>query len=235
MRTWTRARDEWMSEELEHSWIVDDEGVKLAHELKNPLSAVKALAQLGLHNPAESASHERLATLEREVTRMQKILMTYLSSPPRKRECTPERVDLAALVADALQMLRAQADSAGVRLSSRGEARVEADPRRIREALLCVLANGIEASAAGGEVAVEVRRAGDQVEILVHDTGRGMSPETLRRIGTPFFTTRENGSGLGVALARSVVAQHGGSLHYESEQGKGTTVRVTLPGRTRQA
>ena len=62
-----------------------------------------------------------------------------------------------------------------------------------------------------------------------------MSPETLRRIGTPFFTTRENGSGLGVALARSVVAQHGGSLHYESERGKGTTVRVTLPRRTRAA
>jgi signal transduction histidine kinase len=56
-----------------------------------------------------------------------------------------------------------------------------------------------------------------------------MAAETLRRIGTPFFTTREDGTGLGVVLARSAIAQHGGSLRYESEQGKGTTVLVTLP------
>jgi signal transduction histidine kinase len=57
-----------------------------------------------------------------------------------------------------------------------------------------------------------------------------MPPETLRRVGTPFFTTREEGTGLGVALARSVIALHGGSVRYESEPGKGTTVRATLPG-----
>ena len=61
------------------------------------------------------------------------------------------------------------------------------------------------------------------------DTGRGMPAETLRRIGTPFFTTRDDGTGLGVVLARSVIAQHGGTLRYESEPGQGTRVRVSLP------
>ena len=75
---------------------------------------------------------------------------------------------------------------------------------------------------------VEVRPAGDETEIVVRDTGRGMPAETLRRIGTPFFTTRDDGTGLGVVLARSVIAQHGGSLRYESEPGRGTTVRVTF-------
>jgi signal transduction histidine kinase len=56
-----------------------------------------------------------------------------------------------------------------------------------------------------------------------------MPPETLRRLGTPFFTTREEGTGLGVALARSAIALHGGTLRYESEPGRGTTVRATLP------
>lgn len=77
--------------------------------------------------------------------------------------------------------------------------------------------------------------AGDQAEIVVRDTGRGMLPETLRRLGTPFFTTREGGTGLGVVLARSVIALHGGSLRYESAPGKGTTVRAILPSRARAA
>ena len=72
-------------------------------------------------------------------------------------------------------------------------------------------------------------RADEEIEIVVRDTGRGMAAETLRRIGTPFFTTRDDGTGLGVVLARSVIAQHGGSLRYESEPGKGTRVSVTLP------
>jgi signal transduction histidine kinase len=80
-------------------------------------------------------------------------------------------------------------------------------------------------------VVVEVRSLGDHAEIAVRDKGRGMPAETVKRLGTPFFSTREEGTGLGVVLARSVVAQHGGSLRYESEPGKGTTATVTLPTR----
>ena len=132
-------------------------------------------------------------------------------------------------------MLSGRADGARVRLSARGDASVEGDPRRLREALLNLVANAIEATPPGGEVAVEVRPVGDQVEIEVRDTGRGIAPETLRRLGTPFFTTRAEGTGLGVALARSVIAQHGGALRYESEPGKGTTARATLPSGARAA
>jgi two-component system, NtrC family, sensor histidine kinase HydH len=93
----------------------------------------------------------------------------------------------------------------------------------------------IEATPPGGEVAVEVRPYGGQAEILVRDTGSGMLPDTLRRLGTPFFTTRDDGTGLGVVLARSVIALNGGSLRYESEPCKGTTVRATLPTRAQAA
>jgi signal transduction histidine kinase len=126
-------------------------------------------------------------------------------------------------------VLSARADDARVRLFAQGDATVEADPRRLKEALLNLVANAIEATPPGGEVVVEVRPDGDATEIVVRDTGRGMPAETLTRIGTPFFTTRDDGTGLGVVLARSVIAQHGGSLRYESEPGKGTRVKVTLP------
>jgi two-component system, NtrC family, sensor histidine kinase HydH len=141
----------------------------------------------------------------------------------------PRRVELGPLVSDTLLVLSARADDAGVRLYAQGDASIEADPRRLKEALLNLVANSIEATPPGGEVVVEVRPAGDATEIVIRDTGRGMPAETLGRIGTPFFTTRDDGTGLGVVLARSVVAQHGGSLRYESEPGRGTRVTVALP------
>lgn len=166
---------------------------------------------------------------------MQEILVSYLSPTRPNGEVAPERVHLGLLVSETLLVLSARASEARVRLSSRGDACVDGDPRRLKKALLDLVTNGIEATPVGGEVVVEVRPAADQIEIVVRDTGRGMPPETLRRLGTPFFTTREEGTGLGVALARSVIAQHGGSLRYESEPGKGTTARATLPSRSRAA
>jgi len=224
-----RQRNEIAADALARAESLEQIGSKLAHELKNPLTGVKALVQLGLRSPGEASSHERLEVVEREVTRMQEILQNYLSFTRPPKGMTPRRVALGPLVSDTLVVLSARADEARVRLYAQGDATLEADPRRIKEALLNLVANAIEATPPGGEVAVEVRPAGDETEIMVRDTGRGMQADTLSRIGTPFFTTRDDGTGLGVVLARSVIAQHGGSLRYESEPGKGTRVRVTLP------
>jgi two-component system, NtrC family, sensor histidine kinase HydH len=222
-RSWPRSKA------LGRARQVEQMGVELAHQLKNPLSAAKALVQLGLRNPAEKPSHQRLAVIEGEITRMQKILLGYLASSRSLQPLARTNVDLGALVSDTLLVLSARADGARVRVWSRGGASVEGDPRRLKEALLNLVVNGIEATPPGGEVVVEVRPGDRQIEIAVHDTGHGMSPQTLRRLGKPFFTMRQGGTGLGVALARSVIAQHGGSLRYESAPGKGTTARATLP------
>jgi signal transduction histidine kinase len=144
---------------------------------------------------------------------------------------SPARIDLGPFVSDTLLVLSAWATEARVQLISYGDATIEADPRSLREALLNLVANGIEATPPGGAVVVDVRASDDGAEIVIRDTGRGMPAETLARVGTPFFTTREDGTGLGVVLARSVFAQHGGSLRYESEPGRGTTVKAVLPGR----
>lgn len=210
-------------------------GIEVAHELKNPLAAVKALVQLGLRNGGEAPAHERLRVIEREVARMQEILQRYLASPRRLEHVRPVKVELGALVSHVLLALSALASAGRVRLAAEGDATVEADPRRLEEALLNLVANAIEATPPGGAVTVEVRPVGEEVEIAVRDTGRGMPPATLERVGTPFFTTREHGSGLGVVLARSVIADHGGSLRYESEPGRGTTARARLPGHSSQS
>jgi two-component system, NtrC family, sensor histidine kinase HydH len=224
-----RAREEMASETLARARCLEQVGTKVAHELKNPLSAVKALVQLVVRDTAEARSQERLEVIEREIARMQGILGDYLSFTRPLQEVRPQPIDLGPLVADALLVLSAHADQGGVRLTSQGEAVVEADPRRLKDAVMNLVANAIEATPPGGAVDVEVRPVGEEAEIVVRDSGRGMAPETLSRLGTPFFTTREDGTGLGIVLARSVVAQHGGSLRYESVPGKGTVATVTLP------
>lgn len=211
------------------------DGATLAHELKNPLTAVKALVQLGLGDPREAASHERLAHVARAVERMERILRDYLASARGMAELSPARVEVGPLVSGVLEGLSARASEARVRLVTRGDATVEADPRRLEEALVNLVANGIEATPPGGEVAVEVLASPEGAELVVRDTGSGMAPEALERVGTPFFSTRTGGNGLGVAHVRSVFAMHGGSLRYESEPGKGTVVRATLPRRARAA
>jgi two-component system sensor histidine kinase HydH len=224
-----RARKEIAADALARAQAVEQLGSRVAHDLKNPLTGVKALVQLGLRSPGEAPSHGRLEIVEREITRMQEILQNYLSFTRPLGEMSTRRVALGALVSDTLVLLSGRADDAGVRLYADGDATVEADPGRVKDALLNLVTNAIEATPPGGEVVVEVRMRGDRAELVVRDTGRGMAAETLKRIGTPFFTTREDGTGLGVVLARTAIAQHGGSLRYESEQGKGTSVSVTLP------
>jgi signal transduction histidine kinase len=209
--------------------------LKVLHELKNSLTAAKALVQLGARNPAEAASHRRFVLVAQELARMQETLRRCLSSGPLDELQAPARIELGPLVSHTVLSLSARADEARVRLRSHGNAIAEGDPHRLREALVNLITNAIEATPPGGEVVVSVRASGHEAVVVVRDTGRGMPAEVLHRVGTPFYTTREGGTGLGVVLARAVIAWHGGALHYESEPGKGTTVRATLPSRPKAA
>ena len=106
---------------------------------------------------------------------------------------------------------------------------MDADPRRLREAFFNLVANAIDATPPGGSVEVEIVRGDGGARVVVRDSGRGMTREVLDRLGTPFFTTRDQGTGLGVAMARAAFVQHGGSLEYSSEVGRGTVATATVP------
>jgi signal transduction histidine kinase len=226
-----RSREAAARAALARARSLEQVGATVAHELKNPLTAVKALVQLGARNPAEAASHERLETIEREVERMQGTLQDYLSFSRPLRPLAPEPLDLGAIAGDVLAAVSARAEAAGVALGLSGKAVVDADPRRVEEALLNLVANAVEATPRGGRVDVEVERVDGIASIRVRDSGRGMAPDVLARVGTPFFTTRDEGTGLGVVLARAAFVQHGGALRFESAPGVGTTAIATLPVR----
>jgi signal transduction histidine kinase len=100
----------------------------------------------------------------------------------------------------------------------------------MRQALLNLVLNAMQASPRGEKVTVEVAKCcGGAACIKVIDRGHGMTPEVLDRIRKPYFTTREGGSGLGIAVARGLIEQHGGQLHYDSKPGKGTTATIDMP------
>jgi signal transduction histidine kinase len=205
-------------------------GAKVAHELKNPLASIKGLCQLVARTPESERTQERLTVVASEISRMETILNEYLSFSRPLEDIKPEAIDLNALARDVLDVLDGRAVGAGVSLALEGAApRVQGDPRRLKEALINLVSNAIEATPSGGSVTLRVRSTAGGVQLDVRDSGRGITPEDLERLGTSFFTTRANGTGLGVVLAQGVITQHGGSLAYASTVGKGTTATITLP------
>jgi signal transduction histidine kinase len=205
-------------------------GAKVAHELKNPLASIKGLCQLVARTPESERTQERLAVVASEISRMETILNEYLSFSRPLEDLRPEALDVAAIARDVLDVLAGRADQAGVTMTLDGAATaVHGDSRRLKEALINLVANALEATPSGGTVALRLRNSGHAVLLEVRDSGRGIAPEDLERIGTSFFTTRPNGTGLGVVLAQGVINQHGGTLTYRSTLGQGTTATITLP------
>ncbi len=205
---------------------------KVAHELKNPLAAIKGLAQLLARSEAEEKKKQRLAVIIEEIARMEIILRDYLSFARPLEDLRTEAVDLGALADDVAAVMEARAEQGGIALTRVGSGVViTGDPRRLKEALLNMVANAIEATPPGGAVTVTVTGDDSNARIVVKDTGKGLSPEAAARIGTPFFSTREGGTGLGVVVAQSAIAQHGGDVAYDGASGGGTSVTITLPRR----
>ncbi|MBK7073112.1 MAG: sensor histidine kinase [Myxococcales bacterium] len=206
-------------------------GAKVAHELKNPLASVKGLAQLLARNAGDPRTRERLDVVQSEIARMETILGEYLSFSRPLEDLKPEPIALDGVVRDAAAVVAGRAEHHGLALEvDTAPVTLVADARRLKEALLNLLANAIEATPSGGAIRVRTRKDADGSGVIeVIDTGRGIKPDELARLGTSFFTTRDGGTGLGVVLASTVVAQHGGTIRYDSTPGRGTTVTVRLP------
>ncbi len=223
-------REERVSEAIAQLRRLQSVGAKVAHELKNPLASIKGLCQLVARTPESERTQERLAVVASEISRMETILHEYLSFSRPLEDLKPETLDLNALAREVLDIVAGRADQAGVSLDLDGAASpVQGDARRLKEALINLVSNAIEATPNGGRVVLRVRAGAAGITLEVRDTGRGISTEDLERLGTSFFTTRPNGTGLGVVLAQGVITQHGGTLEYQSTVGHGTTATIHFP------
>ncbi|MEM9693327.1 MAG: HAMP domain-containing sensor histidine kinase [Myxococcota bacterium] len=223
-------REALLRDHAAHARGLETIGAKVAHELKNPLTSIKALLQLMAEDSHGPQAQKRFEVLNAEVARMQEILSDYLSFSRPLDELRTSQVELLGLSRQVRAVLEARASAAQVQIVVDGKkTSIMGDPQRLRGMLLNLLGNALEATPAGGTVGVTVRPDAGGAQLLVRDTGKGMDSATLERIGQPFFSTKRKGTGLGVVIASTTVRQHGGTIHYASTAGEGTTVTVELP------
>lgn len=211
----------------------------LAHEIRNPLNAaVLELHLLGrainrMEDPAtREPMRRRVDVVEGEIRRLERLLTEFLELA-RPRAPQREPVDLGRVAADVFE-LEAQAMIArGVTLERAlsSDVMVLGDVEKLKQVVLNVVVNALDAMTEGGAlraVLTEDEAAGEAA-LAITDTGPGVDPRILAEIFDPFFTTKPAGTGLGLALVRKIVEQHGGRVALQSRPGEGTTVRVVLP------
>jgi two-component system, NtrC family, sensor kinase len=208
---------------------------QLAHEIGTPLSSVSGHVQLALRErELPPALRERLDVSAREIERISKIVRDYLDST---RPLEPERqpTALPRLLEEAVEIVQGVAPAKQASVTWKvapGVGDVVTDPGLLRQIVVNLLSNALDAVDRNGRVDVEARPvADDDILITVSDTGHGIAPDDLRRIFEPFYTTkgRGKGTGLGLAICRQLTAALGGTISVESESGKGSTFFVRLP------
>lgn len=205
-------------------------GAIMAHEIRNPLAGIKGFAQL--IDSANDIDQARLYAnkVVAQSLRMESLVNDLLLFAREERgELQP--TDLAALVRDSVTMIQLEADPERVRIlhtpTSSMKAMVASD--RIIQLLLNLLKNGLHAMPHGGELRVELEETKSDAIIRVCDSGVGIPSENIPHIFDPFWTSKAQGTGLGLALCRKVAQEHAGNITVESKVGVGTTFTVTLP------
>ena len=224
-----------MSNELLHDAAqrrreIESMSAKVAHEIKNPLTALKSLLQLEKGNAKDERSQRRFEVMSSEVARIETIVRDYLSQAKPLGVMAIADVDLARLADDVIAVLEGRAGDAGVELRREGRgAVVPGDERRLKEAVLNLGQNAVEATPAGGTVVISVDTTAEAARILVRDTGTGIAASVRGKLGTSFVTTRAEGTGLGLAIARGIIKQHQGTLEIENRPEGGAVATVILP------
>ena len=209
----------------------------VSHDLKSPLNAMM-MATTMLERGAEGEARARhLSVLRRAGGRMERLVRDLLdlsSLEAGRLALRPRAVDPAALVTDALAQQAPLAESGGVALAADVPAdvpRIRADRDRILQALSSLVSNAIAFTPRGGAVAVRCRADDGALRLEVEDTGGGIAPSVRHLVFDAFWRPQDShqGTGLGLAIARGIVEAHGGTIAFESEPGRGTTFRLTLP------
>jgi len=209
--------------------IVADMAASVAHEIRNPLTAVRGFIQLlgaDQQTPERRDYYKRIC-LE-ELDNAQNIIADYLSLA----DSTPvkwERMNVLMEISHVAEILRTYSEKAEIRLHVEEDLFVLGDRFKLRQALVNIGKNGLEAMAFTGTLQFVSIRVNESVLIKIMDTGIGMTQEQITRLGTPYYSTKEKGTGLGMTFTFGVVSKMNGSIDIRSAVGKGTEYRIILP------
>jgi signal transduction histidine kinase len=204
----------------------------LAHEIRNPLGSVEGAVQILRRPELPTDTRNEFGNLaQKEINRLKGLLTDFLDFA---RPQTPKRVPtepgelleaVGKLAAETAKMsgIQVQVESLG------GVSTVSVDPEQMKQVLLNLVINAIQAMPSGGEIVLRAARTLESIILEVQDEGVGIPPEDLERVFNPFVTTRADGTGLGLSIAYQIVSQHGGHIAAQRNPERGMTFRVTLP------
>ena len=205
----------------------------LAHEIRNPLGSIRGTAEIlrDDYRPGDP-KHEFIEIQIKETERLNHVVEDFLrmarQQPAKLRDCSI-REELETIVT--LVARDAQDRGIALHLEAAPQATiVRGDGEKLRQAFLNIVINALQATPSGGSVGILLNKIDSEFEITFRDSGAGIAPDDLQRIFEPFYTTKPDGTGLGLAVTRKIIEAHGGTLVVESELGQGTTVLVRLPG-----
>jgi signal transduction histidine kinase len=207
----------------------------IAHEIRNPLGIIKATAgRLRKVYDDPARPDERFGYIDEEVDRLNGILTGYLQfardEPPQLQS-----LDLVPLVERGVRLARPELETVGVEvaLDLPHECRIHGDPQRLQQVILNVVLNAVQAMPQGGRLHVHLQEVDGTVRLGFTDSGPGFDPAVMARLFEPFVTTKEKGSGLGLAVARRIVVEHSGSIRVGDAPGGGARVEIQMPVETK--
>ena len=205
----------------------------VAHEVKNPLNAILLHVEVAKSKLAHGDTEvsPQMEIISREILRLDSVVKTFLDFT-RPVELKLATVPLQELMGEIVELARPQADASRIRVSVEQQAEgteVRVDRDLLKQAVLNVVVNAMQAMPEGGDLRFEAAANEDTAEIRISDTGGGIPPELRDKIFRLYFTTRPEGSGIGLAMTFRIVQLHDGTIDFTSELGKGTTFLIRLP------
>jgi signal transduction histidine kinase len=211
--------------------------LKVAHEVRNPIAAIELNAELvgDLVRERGGADMEEAATLvtaiREQVNALDAITEEYLAFArfPRPQYDEDSVNEMVAALVEFVRPVAARQGSTVEATTDQTVPPMAIDRTLLRQSILNLVKNGLEALGRGGKLTVSTRRVDDHVEIAIQDTGPGIASDVSKRLFEQFFTTKPQGTGLGLYISRQIIEEHGGTLRWESAPGAGTTFTATLP------
>ncbi|WP_456271748.1 PAS domain S-box protein [Bacillus sp. AK031] len=211
--------------------VVGELAAGIAHEIRNPMTALKGFIQL-LESSMGTDHEMYFHVIKSELQRIDSIITEFLILA-KPQAVQYQETDMVKIMKDTLELLNAQAVMHNVQFKEQyatGIPAIFAEPNQLKQVFINIVKNAIEVMPKGGKISINIEEKGpEKVRISISDEGIGIPKEKIKKLGEPFYTTKERGTGLGLMVTFKILEEHEGSVEVESELGKGTTFHIDLP------
>ncbi|TMU84996.1 PAS domain S-box protein [Bacillus sp. BHET2] len=221
-----KKRNEDLLKKSEQLAMIGQLAAGVAHEIRNPLTTLKGFLQLMKEN-AEDDFY--LGVIQGELDRIEIITNEFLALA-KPRAVKFSLTSLTTLLTSSVEFIKMECLKQGVDVRfSVEEAEIDCDSHQMKQVILNVMKNALEAMPSGGLLNVQLEKEDEHAKIFIQDNGSGIPPERMKHLGEPFYSTKEKGTGLGLMICQKIIKEHHGSLSIRSNVSEGTTVTILLP------